>query len=321
MKAQISPIFILGVHRSGTTLIRFILSSHSDIYIPPESDFIPRFFLNKPFKALTARDVKQLLHTIFTRYRFVEDWQGPQPNFKNFLDEETGTTTPSNFLSKLYGRYAVQNMASRWGDKTPIYTSYVKLIHQLFPQTQFIHILRDPRDAAISLLERYAHREIHVDTYFAAKNWVRRITKARADAASLPVGQYLEIRYEELVSTPEAVVRNMCNFLNESFQPSMIQQELLARTKIEPDDYFFNNVRNPLHNQSIGRWMNNLTDQDVRLIQAVTGPLMVELGYPLVDIGPMSKSEVVRMQRLSTKYQVLQSGRRVFQQLGLMPPI
>lgn len=320
MIEQTSPIFIIGVHRSGTTLVRFILSSHSEIYIPPESDFIPRFFLRHPNKTLTARDIKQLLHIIYTRYRFVEDWQGSQPDCRDFLDE-TGATTPANFLNRLYGLYALQNGASRWGDKTPIYTSYVSLIHHIFPRAQFIHILRDPRDAAASLLERYEHREFHVDIYFAAANWVRRITKARADAVSLPVGQYLEIRYEELVSTPEPVIRKICNFLNQGFQPAMIRQELLARTIIKPGDYFFNNVRSPLHNQSVGRWVNHLADQDVRLIQAVTGLLMVELGYPLVDVGPMSKPEVVRMQSLRTKYQVLQSGRHVFQQLGLMPPI
>ena len=55
------PFFIIGVHRSGTTLLRYMLSSHSRMYIPPESDFLPNFFLRHPTSGLSRQRVTELL--------------------------------------------------------------------------------------------------------------------------------------------------------------------------------------------------------------------------------------------------------------------
>ena len=74
------PIFILGVHRSGTTLLRYMLNSSPRLYIPPESDFIPRFFGREPTETLTPERTARILRVIFTRYRFVREWQGDPPD-------------------------------------------------------------------------------------------------------------------------------------------------------------------------------------------------------------------------------------------------
>ena len=143
--------------------------------------------------------------------------------------------TPAGFLNLLYGLYAAQNGAQRWGDKTPIYASYLPVLYAIFPQAQFIHILRDPFDAAISLLDKYEADEFHIDIYFAARNWVRRIRAVQDAARSLPDLQYLEVRYESLVSNPQPVLEQVCAYLGESFHPQMLAQhrrQLLLWEKI-----------------------------------------------------------------------------------------
>lgn len=314
------PFFIVGVHRSGTTLLRYMLSSHSRIYIPPESDFIPNFFLHKPTAELSERRIADILHTVFSKYRFVGEWQGDPLNARA-LAREMPEPTPAALLDALYREYARQNGAERWGDKTPIYASYLDLIHQIFPQAQFVHIIRDGRDAALSMLEKYEQDELHVDVFFAARNWVRRIRKAQASGARLGTDLYYELRYESLVQDPERELRAVCAFLGETFEPGMLAHHRLALERIPPDSHFFNSVRNPTTRQRVGRWREALSPADQRLVQHVERKLLTELGYELEDLGPMSILEKGRLVVLAGKYATLQAGRRVLQQLGLFPPI
>lgn len=315
-----TPFFIIGVHRSGTTLLRFMLSSHPRLYVPPESDFIPFFFGKDPQKNLPEARMAEILRIIFTRYRFAEDWQGEPPTVSQ-LRARMPATTPAAFLEALYGWYAEQNQAQRWGDKTPIYASYVDVVHAIFPEAKFLHILRDPFDAGISLLEKYQKREFHIDIGFAAYNWVRRIQDAQAAGMRLGRERYLELRYEALVRNPEKEIRNVCAFLGEEFVPAMLVHHDTAQQHVPQDSYFFANVRNPIDTGSLGRGRRALSAGDRRVIQRVAGPLMLALGYPLDDLGSMSPVEEARFQFLRAKYHLLQAGRRFATALGLLPPI
>jgi len=314
------PIFIVGVHRSGTTLLRYMLGSHSRIYIPPESDFIPYFFLRDPTAELSDKRIARMLDIIFERYRFAKEWQGDPPAPGQFIASLSGRT-PAAFLDALYGAYARQYGAERWGDKTPIYASYLTLIHQIFPNAQFLHILRDGRDAALSMLDKYEREEFHVDIFFAARNWVRRIRRAQRAGSRLGPDVYYELRYERLIQDPERELRAVCAFLGETFEPGMLEYHQVARERIAADSHFFSNVRNPPSHQRISRWRSEMSVEDQRLVQFVAGRLLTELDYSLVDLGPMPVSELVRMALLASKYAILQTGRRVLQAVGLFPPI
>lgn len=320
MPSQDPPFFIIGVHRSGTTLLRFMLCSHSRIYVPPETDFIPYFFGKDPHEQLSVERIAEIIKIIFTRYRFVGEWKGEPPTIEEIL-AEMPNRTPASFLNALYSLYASQNGKLRWGDKTPIYASYVDIIHNIFPQAKFIHILRDPFDAGISLLEKYEKEEFHIDIYFAARNWVRRINDITASFKKLPPELYYELRYEDLVKQSAVKLREVCEFLGETYEPSMLNQHLLAQDRIAPDSRFFANVRKPINTDSIGRGRRELKPQDRRLIQYVCGSLMGRIGYAQEKAGIMTFFEKIRMILLIIKYEILQSGRRMATKLGLMPPI
>jgi hypothetical protein len=297
-----------------------MLGSHSRIYIPPESDFIPYFFLRDPDGELSNGQVARILHTIFDRYRFVKEWKGDPPDPARFA-RSLPDRTPASFLDSLYGAYAGQYGAERWGDKTPIYASYIDLIHGLFPQAQFLHIIRDGRDAALSMLDKYERDELHVDIFFAARNWVRRIRSAQAAGSRIGPKLYHELRYEGLIEDPEGELRAVCAFLGETYEPGMIEYHHAARERIPANSHFFSNVRNPVSRQRVGRWRQEMDLGDQRLVQCVSGKLLTELGYTLADLGPMSAPELARLATLAVKYATLQSGRRVLQALGLFPPI
>jgi hypothetical protein len=314
-----SPIFIVGVHRSGTTLLRYMLSSSPRIYIPPESDFIPRFFGTEAMGRLDRSRVARMLRVIFTRYRFSKEWKGKPPDADLFL-QDSEAPTPATFLDTLYRKYARQHGAVRWGDKTPIYTSYIDLIHRIFPQAQFVHIIRDGRDVALSTLDTWGARELHVDIYYAARIWERRIRQARWVGAKLGADRYYELRYEDLVRCPERELQAVCDFLGETYLPLMVEQQHHARERISPGG-FHAPVREPPSPARVGRWRREMSIVDQRLYQHVAGSLLDELGYQPVDLGDISLPERVRLIGLRTKYEALQAGRQLAQAMGVVPPI
>ena len=318
-KAGNAPFFIIGVHRSGTTLLRFMLSSSPRLYIPPESDFIPRFFLRHPTRPLNRRKIASLLDIIFDQYRFVRSWEGARPTAEQIM-ARMEAPTPAAFLDTLYSLYAAQHGAERWGDKTPIYSSYVPLLDVLFPDAQFIHLIRDGRDVALSMLDQWGSKEPHVDIFFTARNWLRRIRAAQAAGRVLGPHRFYELRYESLVQAPEETMRRICGFLGEPFVDAMAEQHRLAR-KVVAADGFHAPVRQPPSTGRIGRWEREMSTPDLRLFQAVAGPLLYELGYELADAGPMPTAEQIRLAALAAKYGTLQIGRRMLQAAGLMPPI
>lgn len=313
------PFFVIGVHRSGTTLLRYMLSSSPRIYIPPESDFIPRFFLKTPTDLLDRQAVEKTLGIIFNRYRFAKEWEGDRPEAGSFY-AAMEPKTPAGFLDLLYRSYAKQKGAARWGDKTPIYSSYINLIHQIFPQAKFIHIIRDGRDVALSMLDKWGDKEIHVDIYFTARNWVRRIRQAQASGERLGSGLYYELSYESLVASPEIELRSICEFLEEPFVEQMVAHHRQARQQIESGS-FHDPVRQPANKSRIGRWQEEMSAADLRLFEQVAGSLLTELGYDTAAKGGMSVTEKSRFQLLHLKYETLQIGRSLAQKAGLVPPI
>lgn len=313
------PIFVVGVHRSGTTLLRFMLNSNPRIYIPPESDFVPRFFGRNPHSPLNRQRIAWLLDVIFDRYRLVKEWQGEPPDPAEFA-AKMAEPTPAAFLDTLYSRYARQHGAQRWGDKTPIYASYMDLIGSIFPAAQFVHIIRDGRDVALSMLDKWGKKELHVDIYFTARNWVRRIRQAQASGTRLGPDRYYEMRYEPLVEDPEGELRPLCRFLGEDYVPEMAEPHHLGRRQFEEGD-FHAAVRQPPSTVRIGRWRTEMPTPDLRLFQHIAGPLLAELGYEVVEPGRMLVGERLRFATLGLKYAALQAGRRGLQALGLVPPI
>jgi Sulfotransferase family len=314
--ASAPPIFVIGAPRSGTTLLRIMLSSHPRIYIPPESDFIPRLFLGRGRAAMSRRRALRNVRIVLDNRRFLREWRGDPLDPVSFVDG-LDELTPAAFLDALYRTYAAQHGAVRWGDKSPIYTHYVPLLAEIFPAGRFVHLIRDGRDAALSALAAYRDR-FYVDIYFAARSWEHRVSAARMAGDRLGPDRYLELRYEELTVEPEATLRSLCDFLGESYDPAMREPQRLGRDLLRLNGRHAP-VREPPHPNS-GGWRTRLAPADQRLFDAVAAGLLDDLGYDLGDPGPMAPSERARLAGLAGKYRVLEGGRRVLQTFGVFHP-
>jgi hypothetical protein len=305
-----TPFFIVGNPRSGTTLLRFILSSHPRIYIPGETGFIP-FLLKNVRAELSLPQVRGLLHRIAWLNRGWDDLVKQVPGFYRSLP----TPTLRQLLDALYRRKITPHGAVRWGDKTPSYVRHIPTLSTIFPQAQFIHVIRDGRDVALSAQAKWGHKHWYMDSYYLLKNWARNVKEGRRAGRQLDPDRYLEIHYEQLVQAPEDTVRTLCSFLNESFHSAMLEHTRLARQEIGPDGHV--EVRRPISTASVQRWRGEMSAFQCKLANELAGPVLAEMGYELAESSLWSTRERIRLFCLAVKYQAIDSMRHLLPALGI----
>lgn len=272
------PFFIIGSGRSGNTLLRSILSGNSDISIPPESYRIP--FAIKKFHIFNNRDWEDIVSQVLKEFEDCKEfytWEiditDVQKRLENIADSKR---TLSNIFDELFCTYTEKHSPGSkiWGDKTPMNTLYLDWIGTVFPRSKFIHIIRDGRDVASSYLkmERY-------DTILEAANrWINSIESAQSFGSKIKEN-YIEIRYEELVTKPEEVIKDTCDFLDIDYDSKMLDHTKQVKKLGDTDKEHHSNLSKPISSDSVGKWRNNLSESDQESITKLLHKHLQRLGY------------------------------------------
>jgi hypothetical protein len=208
---------IIGVPRSGTTLLHFMLDAHPTLAIPPETGFLAR-----PLSWLRVLPAREALFRTVTRLPFKSGaWQDFGLDAREFREElrKIEPFSLSEGFRAFYRLYARKQNKLRYGDKTPLYCEHVAAIEKLLPEAHFIHIIRDGRDVALSLRPMpFAPAQ---DMKTLALYWRRLIQNGRQSGRHCRA--YMEIRYEQLVRDPASVLVPICGFLHLDFDPVMLR--------------------------------------------------------------------------------------------------
>jgi len=275
-------IFIVGVARSGTTLLRLMLDAHPELAIPPETHFIP--------KVITAVDEDRDPLEEMTEHRRWPDFGLDADALRERLGAHRSLNA-GDALRDFYGLYAARHHKSRWGDKSTNYIRKMKPISRVLPEARFIHLIRDGRDVALSQVAvHFGPTTIEG----AAEKWRAEITKARRQGPRLP--HYLEIRYEELVADPEPVLRAVCEATDLPWDDAMLQYQDRAGDRIAEIVRDFDraegdtvaadvraahqaNVAMPLQSDRAARWRTEMAAADVAGFERVAGSVLDQLGY------------------------------------------
>jgi hypothetical protein len=180
-----------------------MLCAHPRIAIPSESNFLPAFY--RAFGDPATETEARALATRILGLHWVKKWNLPvEPG--DFAADRSFAAV----IARLYGCYAAREGKTRWGDKTPSYVRHLPLLADLFPGARFVHVVRDGRDVALSFVRHYAGPR---NVYTAAEHWLRSVEEGRRAGEALGPASYLEVRYEDLIAGPEAVLRGVCAFL------------------------------------------------------------------------------------------------------------
>jgi hypothetical protein len=292
MQSSDRPIFVVGCPRSGTTLFRVMLHAHPRIAIPPESKFLmPAYRRRARFQDLELRENRQLL----------ADWitQREDNGFPDLqLDPETvaaeivdGPPTLGSAMGIVFRAYAQKFGKDRWGDKRPSYYGFMDELDHLFPDAQFIHVIRDGR-AAVASIKRKTDLPPKGDGLKSMATWIQAIDACRNSGKKLGQERYYEVRYEDIIADPEREMRAVCAFLGEEFHPDMCLPEQIA-AQVTPANWSHQKqILRGVNDKSVELWREELEPWEVATLERAARGRLRSLGYELSGIGgraPLAK--------------------------------
>jgi Sulfotransferase family len=271
------PLIVLGVGRSGTTLLRVMLDRSSEIAIPYESFFVTPL-AHRHGRRPKLDDFVDDLGRFYQLY----EWGIEPDDVRRRLRE--GMTT-GEAIAAVFEVYAEHEGKPRWGDKTPLYMQHLPLLERLFPDALWVHLVRDGRDAALSFLE--------LPEGFSGKTWALPRTAAQFGArwrteikAARRLGRhvgdrYLELRYEDLVTEPERELRRVCEHASLSWEPSMLDHIGVSKVAQMPEH---RNIAQP-PTPGLRDWRSQMSHEDALAFEQVAGDVLLSADYELLDPG------------------------------------
>lgn len=287
------PIFMLGAERSGTTLVMAMLGCHPRIAVPEVVWYYPRFrpYLFSYGDLTKAENFRTLAEEMI--FGLKTPFWGMQVNPRTIVDEILADLKERSFAGlycAMHERYArVSGNKPRWGEKTPHNLFFVEEILEDFPNAQFIFITRDGRDASADYLDS-AFGPTNI--FSAAESWALCQNAVVPWRAKLSGDQWLDVSYEKLVRDPEAVLRQVCDFLGERYSDEMhaFHRTELARNRGATKDHA--PLGHPTSDKYIGIYKTQLSLRDQRIFAAVAGKEHEAAGY-VSEVEPLPLSETM----------------------------
>ncbi len=270
-----APFFIVGAGRSGTTLLRLMLSGHSRLHIPNETWFVRPLVERLPLTGGLSRPQVADAIAIMTGHERWPDMAFPAEVLRR---EALALTEPclADVIDLVYHRFGAASGKPRIGDKTPHYFMILPQLATLYPQARFIHLIRDGRDVAMSWIDagwnRYHERDFE---------WTRTMRLRPVYAASSLAPSICEIRYEALIAQSERSLRQICGFLREDFEPAMLDWRVRVDQVAERDRHLHGKLVRPLAAEAIAPWRHKLAAWECFAIESCLGRELQSLDYRL----------------------------------------
>ena len=254
------PVIIAGCGRSGTTFLKSLIDAHPEIFIPSESLYIIDYLRSE------NHWLKPVLKRVYWKEPQLKAWyKGHRFEFENFKEAIELT-------------HIIQAQAEKktiWGQKTPRFIRYKKILDQAFPSSKWILIKRDPRSVVASMLESKTHV---YSIGLACKRWNidnKYLLESQAE------DNVFVISYEDLLKEPNHIIKNIFDFLNiQSYSIEFLVQRAKTREfngskfqKISIKNGFEPDV------QKIDNWKSKLSSTQINAVEFYTKEIMTELGY------------------------------------------
>lgn len=272
-----APLFLVGSERSGTTFLRLMLDHHPEIAFEKEFDFVVTKVSDAGEFPL-PHDYVEWIATVRGANYAIDRSLGYRELVNDFLHQEQAASG---------GKPHVGATVHRNFDR----------LRFLWPDARYIHLVRDPRDVARSVLQKGWAGNIYQASEFwiqAENCWDSLVTHLRSDQA-------IEIHYEDLVRRNEVVLTEICRFVGVDYSEKMLDYPADAPQYPPPDPSL------------VAQWKTKLSKRNVALVEVRTGPLMESRGYPpsglrLPKVGPLKHQLLLRdaqLRRLRTRLDLL----------------
>lgn len=262
-----APVFIVGMPRSGTSLLVRLMRKYLNINFGSESQFIVSYFkrLHKFGNLSDPRNMDRLIRKVI-RERCFARWRR-QYGFSidpDLLKQNIKEPNFRSLLDAIYGQFARYAGRQRWGDKYPPHCLDMPVLETLYPEAQYVHIIRDGRDVALSLQKVNFGPKNFLQIAFC---WQHYITSAQKFGDTVPQTRYHEIRYENLLRDPVGVMSDLARFV----QIEKGFQEVVSRIRKQ--------IHGDLETNNILKWKTGLTQTQIQMFEKGGGDLLQSLGY------------------------------------------
>jgi len=256
-----APVFIGGMFKSGTSLLRAMLGRHSRLFAGLETQW-----LDQEARGNDPAERSAWLERLSIFFDVPD----------TALEQAVGDARqPEVCLDRLMGFLSRRDGRARWVEKTPYNVSSIDRILAFWPEAKIIHVVRDPRDVYASMVEigKWAEPAVFAGhwcaTVGAAREWL--------DAAGGVHPAYHQLRYEALVRAPEPTMREALAFLGESWEsevamfngrPQDFERVRRATGKVSTT---LKRLALPLTDNRIGVWGSIIGQERWELAQAELG--------------------------------------------------
>lgn len=290
-----APVFVVGNPRSGTTLFRLILTSHSQVGIAPESAFIVRLYQKYGhIRRFDAQTLARLEADLTNDPISLEShWKVKPSALMANKDEFIGLTYPEVCAQIYRNFHFVRELGTVdiWGDKNNAYGNYLDVLNHLFPTARFIHVVRDGRAVFNSykkLKTKPEHKYAPVlprDARTVALRWVDMVSRIERQLGRRAPGRHISVRYEDVLGDFEPTMHRVCDFLGIDYEDRMREFDQLNRTfELEPREYGWKeNTFKPLDPGKTGSWRSELDPNEIETFEREAGGVLGAYGYGLVS--------------------------------------
>lgn len=293
------PIFICGHPKAGTSLITALLDGHPAIVAYPEETLFFRRFL-PAIQGKSLNDQIDLARKLLI-YFFEWNQESPPEHQQDYPDRDYSNISfeavyekmiealprqdvkTSDFLNAVIIAFGqVMGLLTKkskcWVEKSPYNEYYANVIFEWWPNAKCIHIVRDPRDNFISYQRKHPRWNAKVFTW----NWVRSTHAGILNYYSYGDERYTLLRFEDLLTDPEKIMRQMAQFLELPWDPALLKPTR-AGAQWQGNSMFAEKYQK-ISTTPLGRWQELIDPFDLAIIQTIGKDVMSALRYECVKI-------------------------------------
>jgi hypothetical protein len=283
------PVFVVGVPRSGTTLLAALLASHSRFAAGPETLFFS-FWRGAPQEHILAdprwpsRAVAFLTSLPAVRGKVHEVYGRAARDLHDFLAARPPAACLLEALVQPRARAAGK---ARWVEKSPVHLLHVRDIRRIFPHAPIVRIVRDPRDVALSLRSMpWGEQSLLANAY----RW-QGMDRASWDFFATAANVHT-VFYERLVCRPEEELGRLCTFLSEDFEPAMLDTRLAADGLAVEGEWWKDRAGQPLDPELVFAWRRGFPEVDRLAFEGICREGLERYGYEITTPPPARTHDV-----------------------------
>jgi len=293
--ASINPyVFLVGCPRSGTTMLKRMVSAHPTVAITRETHWIPKIFEKRYGMDDAGKVTPRIVEKLFEHHRF-DQMKFRAEKLTKLIENNPGMSY-SELVSRIFENYGRRKNKPLVGDKTPSYVRSLPTLVQLWPKARFVHLIRDGRDVCLSMRKwRMASKAAGSFSTFQSEPvvttalwWKALVGLGREDGMPISEKRYYELSYESLVTQPGEECRRLAHFLDLPYYQSM-EKYYEGRTQAEAG--LSTNAAWLPPTPGRRNWRDQMEAADVAQFEAAAGDLLEMLGYERASSGISARNQ------------------------------